>query len=232
MIGLLGGTFNPVHWGHVRLAQHVRETFGLERVELIPCAVPPHKPSLGLLPFDVRVALLKSAVSKADAPHILDVNTLEARLPGPSYTWNLVHAWRAERGAVPLFILGDEDFAGLDLWHRGLELPGCTDLLIIGRANGAEGALFRSTVARFWPHAEVSPRPETAAGALGASLAPERQCWFIPVPKVDVSSSQLRERWRHGDSVRELTPVWQELEQLRDLLESCWREDEARGVKP
>ena len=67
-IGILGGTFNPVHNGHLRLAVEVGEALGLERVLLTPCASPPHKTSNGLLPFDLRVAFLREAVRGIQQP--------------------------------------------------------------------------------------------------------------------------------------------------------------------
>ena len=69
-VGILGGTFNPVHNGHLRLAVEVGEALGLERVLLTPCASPPHKTHDGLLPFDLRVAFLREAVREIGRAHV------------------------------------------------------------------------------------------------------------------------------------------------------------------
>ena len=118
-MGILGGTFNPVHNGHVRHAIEVAEALGLERVLLMPCATPPHKESAGLLPFDIRVELLRAAVR--DIP-FLGVETLEGELEGPSYTWRTLREWgRRHAGeALPSFMMGAEAFAAPDTWKHGL----------------------------------------------------------------------------------------------------------------
>ena len=90
-MGLLGGTFNPVHAGHIRHALEVGEALNLERVLLTPAAVPPHKAAAGLLPFALRVELARAAARGASR---LGVNTLEGELDGPSYTFVSLRAWR------------------------------------------------------------------------------------------------------------------------------------------
>ena len=93
-IGILGGTFNPVHIGHLRLATAVAEALRLKHVDLMPCAVPPHKADSGLLSFEMRVSLLQGALetppNAAPSDARLQVSTLEGELPHPSYTWNLI----------------------------------------------------------------------------------------------------------------------------------------------
>lgn len=103
-MGLLGGTFNPVHAGHIRHALEVGEALNLERVLLTPAAVPPHKAAAGLLPFALRVELARAAARGASR---LGVNTLEGELDGPSYTFVSLRAWRERHpGVTPFFLMG------------------------------------------------------------------------------------------------------------------------------
>lgn len=201
MIGILGGTFNPVHIGHLRLAMEAAQALNLERVELTPCATPPHKPLAGLLPFALRADLLRAAVHGVPR---LTVSTLEGELPAPSYTRNLIRAWTERHGAVPLFILGDEDFACIDLWKQGMELPGVADLLVVPR-SGSGTDLFADTLARLWPDAPLRTVPNVP-GCLCATLAKGRNCFFLPLPRLDISASRIREDWCAGRDVRFLMP--------------------------
>ncbi len=84
LTGILGGTFNPFHNGHLRHALEVRESLGLDRVAIVPCADPPHKDDKELLGFSLRVALAKAAISNVPG---LELDTVEETLPHPSYTW-------------------------------------------------------------------------------------------------------------------------------------------------
>ncbi|MDR2727132.1 MAG: nicotinate-nicotinamide nucleotide adenylyltransferase, partial [Deltaproteobacteria bacterium] len=132
-VGILGGTFNPVHVGHLRLAIEAAERLNLDRVVLMPAHTPPHKDRADLLPFALRVELLQAAVEHSP---ILSVTELEAELPPPSYTWNSLAAWKSRRpDDLGVFILGAEDFANLNTWHRGLELPTLMDLAVMARAD-------------------------------------------------------------------------------------------------
>lgn len=206
-VGILGGTFNPVHIGHLRLATAVADALKLQCVELMPCAVPPHKPNNGLLPFEMRVSLLLAAIENSNGSSSrLTVSTLEGELPSPSYTWNLMQAWRTRHsGQTPLFILGGEDFVQLDSWYRGTELPMITGLVVVPRA-GADAASFQDTVTRLWPQAVLFSSPES--GILSASLSADRPAnlFFLPLPYLDISASTVRSKWKLGEDIRYLTP--------------------------
>ena len=154
-IGILGGTFNPVHNGHVRHAIEVAEALGLDRVLLMPCAMPPHKESAGLLPFDLRVELLRAAVHGIP---FLDVETLEGELEGPSYTWRTLNEWaRLHPGEpLPYFMMGAEAFAALDTWNHGLKLPHVAHLVMVPR-GGDDGSVFHESIRSFWPGLRESP---------------------------------------------------------------------------
>lgn len=163
-VGLLGGTFNPVHAGHIRHALEVGEALNLERVLLTPAAVPPHKAAAGLLPFALRVELARAAARGASR---LGVNTLEGELDGPSYTFVSLRAWRERHpGVTPFFLMGVEDFAALRSWHRGLELPGLARLVVVPGPDRIAGF---STPR--WNATGREPRPEPSARTAPAGKA-------------------------------------------------------------
>lgn len=248
-IGMLGGTFNPVHNGHLRHAVEVGEALSLECVMLTPCASPPHKSLSELLPFDLRVAFLREAVRGLP---MLEVSTLEGELPGPSYTWASLSEWHRRHGAPvaeedgpggirkgellpeaearPFFMMGAESFAALDTWRRGLDMPRLAHLVMVPR-GGEDRALFRASIRRFWPDAVLPEecgldsadpwRSETVS--LGESC-PGGRCTFLPVPRLDISSTFVRQRWREGRSLAGLVPksVLALMKEEERVLASVW----------
>src|SRR5512142_198557 len=130
-LGILGGTFNPVHVGHMRLALEMAEALSLDRVEFIPAARPPHKPDEGMLPFDLRAQLLSLSIDGASG---LAVNLMEAERPGPSYTWDTLVELSRQRPDTDLyFIMGASDLLNLHLWRRGPELGQLANLAVSNR---------------------------------------------------------------------------------------------------
>lgn len=130
-IGLLGGTFDPVHLGHLRMALEARETLGLDEVRLVPCHQPPHRaaPDVGSAE---RTEMLRRAI--ADCPE-LTLDDRELRRDGPSYTVETLESLRQELGPdTPLvWIMGCDAFLGLEAWHRWRELLDWGNLLIVSR---------------------------------------------------------------------------------------------------
>lgn len=220
-IGILGGSFNPVHIGHLRLMVEVREALGseLELLELLPCALPPHKPARAMLPFALRCELLEAAVQ--DIPGVR-VSRLEGLRAGPSYTWETLRAYRRRPlAAPPYFILGGGEFSALPQWHRGLELPGLAHLLVAARLDSGYSR-FREDVARFWPGAQPVAVP-WAQGA-GVELPEGGRVFFLPLPRLDISASLLRRRFVEGRDLRWLVPerVRVLMEARREELLRCW----------
>ena len=150
---LFGGSFNPPHVGHLRLAIEMAETLRplAAGVELTPCATPPHKVAGGLLPFDLRAAMVEACL---DGLPGLSCNRMEAGRPGLSYTWDTLRACREETPERPLFfILGSPDYALLPHWHRGLELPCLCQLVVVPRGEGSEKNFLAATQS-MWPGAQ------------------------------------------------------------------------------
>lgn len=212
-IGILGGTFNPVHIGHIRLALEIAEALGLEKVLLTPCARPPHKSAQGLLDFETRVQLLSLAIQNCPR---LGLNTLEARLIGPSYTYHSLCAWKTENpDTTPYFILGAEDFAALPTWHKGLSLPHLALFVVVPRA-GSDWPLFQNIVHTHWAGSTVQKNQALLPG--GSRIT------FLKVPRLDISASDLRTRWLAGHDLTYLVPreCLEFMEEQRGRLGLVW----------
>jgi nicotinate-nucleotide adenylyltransferase len=208
-VGILGGSFNPVHHGHLRMALEAREILGLDRVELVPAAVPPHKNRKGLLPFGLRCALLRAAVEQVDG---LSVNLLEGRRKGPSYTWDTLTDLRGQQpGAEFFFLLGVPDFLMLPQWRQGLDLPLQTNLVAVARQGQALDEV-RAFVRRHWsraqgPDRQVPGREGSGRGDILRWSVPEsRSIVFIQPPGLEISATMIRAYWRGGRELYGLVP--------------------------
>lgn len=213
-LGILGGCFNPVHNGHLRLAVEVREDLGLDRVDLMPAFVPPHKPGDGMLPFELRAALAEAAAQGAPG---LGVSRIEAGRPGPSFTVDTLAALRASRPEDELwFVLGAGDLFALPEWHRGEEIPSLANLAVAGRGGAGPDSVDRFVAAQ-WPGA-VAEEPGTWRLQWGTRVR------LVPLERLDVSASLVRRRWLAGRSLLGLVPaaVERALEEQAELVRRVW----------
>jgi nicotinate-nucleotide adenylyltransferase len=227
-IGVFGGCFNPVHCGHLRAALEAAEGLGLDRVDFVPAARPPHKPGLPMLGFEARVRLLRAAV--ADMPGFA-VNALEAERPGPSYTWDTLVRYREDHpGDELFFILGAVDLPGLSSWKRGFELSRLAHLVAHCR-EGLGVAEIRAYLAGDGAGLSAVPRAvEPGISAAAAWDTPGGHALYaLEIPRLDISASLVRARWVAGRSTRYLVPdaVWRELSLLRDEAALAWAPDGA-----
>ncbi len=213
-IGILGGSFNPPHIAHLRLALEVREQLALTRMELVPAATPPHKHGRNLLPFAVRSHILREAVRDLDG---MLVNDLESRRKGLSYSYDTLQEYRKIHPKTRLFfIMGSEDLVHFAAWYKACELPGLAHLVLVCRGgldrNGSDD-LIRS----IWPE-----RRMTASGwTLPQGL---HDIFFLEMNRLDISSSMIREKWMRGQSIRYLVPetVERYLDEHRDEVARIW----------
>ena len=133
-IGLLGGTFDPVHIGHLQLARGAAEEMGLDRVLLIPAADPPHKSSARITPYEQRVAMVRLALGDDDGTDNLQLCLIEGRMPTPSYTIDTVQRLQDELGPAELFfIIGTDAFSDLLSWKSYRPLLASVTLLVASR---------------------------------------------------------------------------------------------------
>jgi nicotinate-nucleotide adenylyltransferase len=183
-VGLLGGTFNPPHLGHLLCAQEARLGLGLDRVLLVPAATPPHKAVEAEPGVGHRIAMCELAVAEDDR---LGVSRADAERGGPAYTVELLRDLLATAPEDELtFIVGGDMAAALPAWREP------EAILALARLGVAE----REGVRR----ADIAERLGGLAGV------PERIAFF-DMPRIDVSSSLLRRRAAAGLTLRYLTPA-------------------------
>ncbi|RRQ21257.1 nicotinate-nucleotide adenylyltransferase [Thiohalobacter thiocyanaticus] len=133
MIGVYGGTFDPVHYGHLRTALEVQEQLNLEAMLMLPAREPPHREAPQASP-GARRDMLALALQGQDR---LVLDERELARPGPSYMVDTLESLRAEHGERPLgLVLGEDAFAGLDGWHQWQRLPELAHLLVMTRPGG------------------------------------------------------------------------------------------------
>ncbi len=214
-LGVLGGTFNPVHVGHIRLAIEMAEALALERVELIPAARPPHKAGAGMLPFRLRASLLEMAIEGLD---VLGVNLMEEERPGPSYTWDTLTELGLRHPQADIhFIMGASDLLNLHLWKNGLELPGLANLAVATRDK-----LGRMEIEDYLDaHPEMKLAPDGRGGWVSHT---GKRIELVDIPRLDISASFIRERFRRGANLRFLVPsnVEKQLNLLRGEVLASW----------
>lgn len=212
-VGILGGSFNPVHTGHVRMAVEVLERLELDRVELVPAAVPPHKSSEGMLPFELRCRLARLAVEGIDG---LSVNGLEGERSGPSFTCDTLECYRNEPEPKKLFlIMGAGTFMELPQWRNWRELPQLTNMVAVSRGGRLDD------VAGFVE--ETFPDAERRTDAVWR-FPMGNDLHALDIPRLDVKASVLRSRWRARKRLTLLVPpaVERVLEDEEDLFEEHW----------
>ena len=181
-LGVLGGTFDPVHIGHVLLAERAREQFELEQVLWVPAGDPWRKPSRVVTPAEHRVAMLELAIEGNAAFRLC---SLEVERPGPSYTVEtLAELHRQDPGGELFFLLGLDALEDLPNWHQPARLIELATLAVAPR--GAQ-----------------PPSPEELE-RLVPGLG--RRVVWVEMPRVDVSGTELRRRASEGRSLRYLVP--------------------------
>ena len=188
---LFGGSFNPIHCGHLLLADEVREALALDRVLFMPAALPPHKARQQLAPAVDRFAMVALATAGHPA---FDVSDLELRRPGPSYTVDTVEALRAG-GADELFVLvGSETFLDLLSWKDAPRLARLARLVVIPRAGSAFDP---DSVQALKVLREIGQERFVRAG----HPLPPDGVLIIHAASLPISASDLRRRAREGRSL-------------------------------
>ena len=192
-LGIFGGTFDPVHNGHINSALQVAEAFKLDRVLLIVAAVPPHKSEARPAPAAQRHAMVQLAV--ADHP-ILEASELELTREGPSYTYDTVVELTALYPRSRLFlILGADAYAEIDSWHRPADIWAFANLIVTSRAGYDH---YPTTPEPFFAAKTVSRYDPEVGGYLHSS---GHTLTGFDLKPLDVSASEIRNRLGRSQAV-------------------------------
>lgn len=214
-VGLFGGTFNPIHLGHLRAAEEVREALGLDRVRFVPSRVPPHKHADDADPIassDDRLAWVEAAIAGHEG---FAVDRIEIDREGPSFLVDTLEAIRARDGEArrSVFIVGEDAFAEMGDWRAPERIFALTDLAVMTRPPGRMRGL-----------GDVLPEVVRPAYAIDddGRRAVHREAGtridLVPISALDISSSRIREACRKGRSIRYLVP-----ESIRSAIETSGR---------
>ncbi len=205
MIGVFGGTFDPVHLGHLRPALELYESLALDELRFVPCGRPPHREPPRARAED-RLAMLRAAV-RGQPGFVVDTRELER--PGPSYMVDTLHSLRHQFGpARPLLLLlGLDAFLGLESWHRWERLAELAHLVVAHRPGFVPADLLRHP--GLWALVSSSRAEDT--GELRA--APAGRVLFRQVTQLDISASGIRRLLAAGRDIRYLVP-----EAVREII--------------
>ena len=199
-IGLFGGTFNPIHLGHLRSAEEIRDLFQLERVIFIPASYPPHKRKEGIIPAPLRVEMVRLAI--ADNP-LFSLSEVEMERLGKSYSIATVEHFRHELGRQTqlYFILGLDAFLEINTWKEYAALFGLCHFVVMTRPGFEKN---------FSPeHLPVELTGDFCYDTKRKGYAHVSGFFVFPreITALDISSSRIREHLQRGRSVKYLLPV-------------------------
>ena len=195
MIGILGGTFDPVHFGHLRPALDMQQALGLDELRLLPCRQPPHRGQPHATP-DQRLTMLRmAALGEAS----LSIDERELLRDGPSYMVDTLLSLRAEVGDERslALLIGMDALHGLDRWHRWREVVDLCHIVVATRPGWTPPQ--GNAVADLVKARQVDDAVQLRALAAGKLM-------FCPVTLLDISASRIRAMLADGRSPRYLLP--------------------------
>lgn len=205
-IGLLGGTFNPVHLGHLRAAQEVKEAFDLDQIVLIPSAVPPHKNSEGVADAADRIEMLHLAIENQPDFVISDV---EFKRQGPSYTIDTIRYFRSRLPETTefYFILGEDAFLELETWKSYVELLKLVPFIVMARpGKWGENHSKRWAILEAYLKSRISKEYKISAPNSCFVHPTMQPVYIIASTALDISSTQIRALVKNGKSIKYLVP--------------------------
>jgi nicotinate-nucleotide adenylyltransferase len=198
-IGLFGGTFDPIHWGHLRSAEEVSERFALDRIYFIPASIPPHKRGDVITPAEHRLAMVRLAV--AGNPRFA-VSRIEIARPGISYTVDTLRRFAGRLTAKDslYFVIGLDAFREIGTWKDFRELFRLAHFIVTSRPGRRDTDPLRGTSVAVKKLFCYDTKKRGYWHASGRGL------FFIELTDIAISASEIRNLVQKGKSIRYLLP--------------------------
>jgi len=197
-IGIFGGTFDPIHFGHLRAAEEAREILGLDQVLLVPIADPPHKRNRPISGAPQRMAMLRLAI-RGHAP--FRASPIEIERPGLSFTIDTLRQLRRKhRDAQLVLLMGLDAFAELDTWKEYRALFAIADIAVLSRPPQSVRHPKSQLPVAVQRDFRYAPGRKSLVNSNG------NQVFFLSVTALDIAATDIRERVSAGRSIRFLVP--------------------------
>ena len=197
-MGLFGGTFNPIHLGHLRGAEEIRGAFDLEKVIFIPAAIPPHKGMGGMMDASHRLEMVRLAVSTN--PYF-SVSDIEVKRSGKSYSIDTIRRFRELHQGPLFFILGRDAFLEIETWREFKTLFSLCHFIVMARPGSQEEGDGSALPGGLTPYFKYNPAAGAWVHASGNSL------FLKEITFLDISSTKIRLLMERGESIRYFIPA-------------------------
>ena len=201
-IGLFGGTFNPIHFGHIHVSREIKETFPLDQIIMIPAAIPPHKKQRGIAEARDRLMMTQIAVAHLEGYLVSDIEIMRS---GPSYTIDTIAYFKTTlpAEAEPFLILGMDAFLEIDTWMAYTELFDNLPLIVMSRP-GTEHIGEPELTAYIQLH--ISEKYRFDNNRNGFRHPTKQAIHLADVAPYDISSTNVRETIRKRASLKDMVP--------------------------
>ena len=198
-IGLFGGTFDPIHWGHLRSAEEVGETYNLDRIYFIPAAIPPFKRAQTATPAADRLQMVRLAVARNPR---FRASTVEISRTGVSYSIDTIRAFAARKRHRDrlYFIIGLDAFREIGKWKDFREIFPLCNFIVTSRPGSKESDPLKGTgvaVKKLFCYDSTGKNYRHRSGT---------RIFFIELTDIAISASEIRALVRRGKSIRYLVP--------------------------
>jgi nicotinate-nucleotide adenylyltransferase len=204
--GLFGGTFNPIHSGHIQVIQEVKNGFGLDKIIIIPSALPPHKAADRLVDAGDRMEMIRLSFSNHPDFAVSDV---ELKRSGPSYTIDTVRHFKSilPEDTELFLILGLDAFLEIDTWKSYKDLFLRIPFIVMSRSSkGGNQRVFGRKTVEDYLKSKISEGYNLSASR-SSYIHKEKQPVFVfNVTPVDISSTKIRKLIKKGSSIKYLVP--------------------------
>ncbi|MCK5542854.1 MAG: nicotinate (nicotinamide) nucleotide adenylyltransferase [Desulfobacterales bacterium] len=206
-IGLFGGTFNPLHNGHIEIIKYVTEKFALDKVFFIPCATPPHKGQQNLAPAKDRFDMVDKSLKAFSNLNKFSASDIELKRKGPSFTIDTIKEINKKSGGNNqcFLIIGSDAFSYIQTWKSFKEIFNeiCVIIMLRKQETGQKELIGKI---KSYIKDNISSKYQLNTTKDTFSHREKKDIFIAHVPKINISSTMIRKLIKQGDSIKNLAP--------------------------